>query len=109
MTDSVGIKQDDPGLTNLYCEAEEKVSAIPGVRAASFSLFSFNQGAMTNPISISGGAPSVGGNPVILNNVVGPGFFTAMNLLLILGRSFGSQDTRTSPKVAVIRERKSVV
>jgi predicted permease len=104
MTDSVGIKQDDPRLSNLYREAEEKVSAIPGVRAASFSLFSFNQGAMTNPISIPGGAPPVGGNPVILNNVVGPGFFTAMNLPLILGRSFSPQDSRTSPKVAVISE-----
>src|SRR5262249_6832414 len=70
----------------------------------SFSLFSFNQGAMTNPISIPGGAPPVGGNPVVLNNVVGPGFFSAMNLPLILGRSFGPQDTRTSSKVAVISE-----
>ena len=103
-TDSVGYKDDDPRLTNLYREVEEKVSAIPGVRAASFSLFSFNQGAWTNPITVQGGAPPVGGNPVILNNVVGPGFFTAMNLPLILGRPFSPQDTKTSTKVAVISE-----
>jgi predicted permease len=103
-TDSVGYKDDDPRLANLYREVEEKVSAIPGVRAASFSLFSFNQGAWTNPITVQGGVAPLGGNPVILNNVVGPSFFTAMNLPLILGRPFSPQDTKTSPKVAVISE-----
>jgi predicted permease len=103
-TDSVGYKEDDPALANLYREVEEKVSAIPGVRAASFSLFSFNQGAWADPISVPGGAPPVRGNSMILNNVVGPGFFTAMNLPLISGRAFGPQDTKTSPKVAVISE-----
>jgi predicted permease len=103
-TDSVGYKDDDPRLVNLYREVEEKVSAIPGVRAASFSLFSFNQGAWTNPITVQGGQPPIGGNPVILNNVVGPGFFSAMNLPLVSGRPFNPQDTKTSPKVAVISE-----
>jgi predicted permease len=103
-TDSVGYKDDDPRLANLYRDVEEKVSAIPGVRAASFSLFSFNQGAWTNPITVQGGVAPLGGNPVILNNVVGPSFFTAMNLPLILGRPFSPQDTKTSPKVAVISE-----
>jgi predicted permease len=103
-SDSVGYKDDDPRLTDLYREVEEKVSEIPGVRAASFSLFSFNQGAWTNPITAQGGAPPLGGNQDVLNNVVGPGFFTAMNLPLILGRPFSPQDTKTSPKVAVISE-----
>jgi predicted permease len=103
-TDSVGFKQDDPLFANLYREVEEKVNAIPGVRAASFSLFSFNQGAVTIPISVKGAASPISGNPVILNNVVGPDFFTAMNLPLILGRPFGPRDTKTSPKVAVISE-----
>jgi predicted permease len=107
MTDSVGYKEDDPLLANLYREVEEKVSAIPGVRAASFSLFSFNQGSWSGPIAVPGGAPPIRGNSNILNNVVGPGFFTAMNLPSILGRSFGPQDTRTSPKVAVISEEMS--
>jgi predicted permease len=104
MTNSVGYKKDDPLLANLYREVEEKVNAIPGVRATSFSLFSFNQGATTGPISVPGGALPLGGNPVILNNVVSPSFFTTMNLPLILGRVFGPQDTKTSPKVAVISE-----
>jgi len=103
-TDSVGYKEDDPRLSALYRDVEEKVSAIPGVRAASFSLFSFNQGSWNNPITVKGDAPPVRETPFIRNNVVGPGFFTAMNLPLILGRPFGPQDTKTSPKVAVISE-----
>src|SRR5215470_1309311 len=103
-TDSVGYKEDDPRLSALYRDVEEKVSAIPGVRAASFSLFSFNQGTWTNPITVKGDAPPVRETPFIINNVVGPGFFTAMNLPLILGRPFGPQDTKTSSKVAVISE-----
>src|SRR5262245_21326459 len=103
-TDSVGYKDDDPRLTDLYREVEEKLSAVPGVRAASFSLFSFNQGAWNNPITVQGGAPPVGGNTFIQNNVVGPAFFTAMNLPLVSGRPFSPQDTKTSPKVAVISE-----
>jgi predicted permease len=103
-SDSVGYKEDDPRLNDLYREVEEKVIAIPGVRAASFSLFSFNQGAWTNPITVPGGAPPLGGDPEVLNNVVGPGFFAVMNLPLILGRPFSPQDTKTSPKVAVISE-----
>jgi predicted permease len=103
-TDSVGYKEDDPRLSALYRDVEEKVSAIPGVRAAAFSLFSFNQGTWTNPITVKGDAPPVRGTPFIINNVVGPGFFTAMNLPLILGRPFSAQDTKTSSKVAVISE-----
>ena len=103
-TDSVGYKDDDPRLSALYRDVEEKVSAIPGVRAAAFSLFSFNQGTWNNPITVKGDAPPVRETPFIINNVVGPGFFTAMNLPLILGRPFGPQDTKTSPKVAVISE-----
>jgi predicted permease len=103
-TDSVGYKEDDPRLSALYRDVEEKVSAIPGVRAAAFSLFSFNQGTWNNPITVKGDEPPVRGTPFIINNVVGPGFFTAMNLPLILGRPFGPQDTKTSSKVAVISE-----
>lgn len=42
-SDSIGYKEDSR-LVKLYKDAEEKVSLIPGVRAASFSMFAFNQG-----------------------------------------------------------------
>jgi len=41
---SVGYKED-ARLTRLYEQIEERVSAVPGVTAASFSMFTFNQGS----------------------------------------------------------------
>ncbi len=41
---SAGYKADDPRLRTLYQQIESQVSALPGVRAASFSAFTFGVG-----------------------------------------------------------------
>jgi predicted permease len=102
-TDSVGYKADSR-LMNLYREVEDRVKSIPGVRAASFSLFLFNQGGWTSPASTRGDTPGEQTNRTIRNNRVGLDYFNAMGLRLLDGRQFGAQDTETSPKVAVISE-----
>jgi predicted permease len=102
-TDSIGYKEDS-SLVKLYREVEERVSSIPGVRAASFSMFAFNQGGWTTPVFTSGESSSARTQQLIRNNSVGPDFFEAMGLRLLAGRNFGPQDTETSPKVAVITE-----
>ena len=102
-TDSIGYKEDS-SLVKLYRDVEERVSSIPGVRAASFSMFAFNQGGWTTPASTMGDSSSVRTEQRIRNNSVGPDFFEAMGLPLLAGRGFGAQDTETSPKVAVISE-----
>jgi predicted permease len=102
-TDSVGYKADSR-LMNLYREVEDRVKSIPGVRAASFSLFLFNQGGWTSPASTRGDTPGEQTNRTIRNNRVGLDYFNAMGLRLLEGRQFGAQDTETSPKVAVISE-----
>jgi hypothetical protein len=43
---SVGYKVDEPRLTALYQQIEERVSALPGVRAASYSSFTFHEGQL---------------------------------------------------------------
>ena len=102
-SDSIGYKQDSR-LVKLYNDVEERVAAIPGVRAASFSMFLFNQGGWTSPSSTLGDSSSGPAEHTIRNNSVGPNFFSAMGLPVLSGRSFGAQDTETSPKVAVISE-----
>jgi predicted permease len=102
-SDSIGYKEDSR-LVKLYKDVEEKVSLIPGVRAASFSMFAFNQGGWTSPASTRGDASSAHTEQRVRHNSVGPDFFEAMGLPLLSGRSFGAQDTETSPKVAVISE-----
>ncbi|MEK6410070.1 MAG: ABC transporter permease [Acidobacteriota bacterium] len=102
-TDSIGYKQDSQ-LVKLYRDVEERVSSIPGVRAASFSMFAFNQGGWTSPASTRGDSTGDNTQQSIRNNSVGPDFFEAMGLTLLTGRGFDAQDTETSPKVAVISD-----
>ena len=101
-TDSIGYKPD-ASLEKLYRDVEERVSMIPGVNAASFSLFAFNQGGWTAPVSMRRDSVTHT-EQQIKHNRVGPNFFSAMGLPLLAGRSFGTQDTETSPRVAVISD-----
>lgn len=99
---SVGYKEDDR-LAGMYRSIEERVKQLPGVRAASFSLFTFNEGTWNNSIWVQGylsGHRDVN----VHHNAVGTGYFAAMGIPLLAGRTFGPQDTATSPKVGIIGE-----
>ena len=113
-----GFKQENVVLFQLYTfmlgyeyaqyapllrEIEEKVKAVPGVQAASFSSFVFNQGQWTSRI-FTGGPDQPEGQRSARQNLVGPDYFTTLGIPLIAGRGFGPQDTDKSPKVAVISE-----
>jgi len=98
----VGYKED-ARLADLYQQIEQRVSAEPGVRAASISFFTFNQGEWSSDVVAQGGPPP-DKTPNVTHNVVGPSYFTTMSIPLLVGRVFGPQDTATSPKVAVINE-----
>ncbi|MBZ5592649.1 MAG: ABC transporter permease [Acidobacteriia bacterium] len=100
---SLGYEGDDPRLTSLYRQVEQRVNNVPGVRSTSFSFFTFQEGAWTMVAHPQGRTPPVN-QPEVHNNVVGPGFFATMGLPITLGRGFGLNDTATSPKVAVINE-----
>ena len=102
-TDSAGFKEDSR-LVKLYSDVEERVKAIPGVRAAAFSMFAFNQGGWVAPASTRSEGAAGQTSRSTRNNSVGPDFFNAMGLPLLEGRQFGPQDTETSPKVSVISE-----
>ena len=95
--------QEDVRLTSMYRQIEERVNALPGVRAASFSIFTFNEGTWNNDIWVQGYLS--GHNEInVHHNAVGNGYFAAMGIPLVAGRTFGPQDTATSPKVGVISE-----
>ncbi len=103
-TPSLGYKDGDPRLVDVYHGVEERVSALPGVRAASFSMFTFNQGTWSSWAFAQGHTPPPENQREVHHNVVGPAFFATMGLPIILGRAIGPQDTEKSPKVAVINE-----
>ena len=93
---------DEQRLGNLYRQVEAGVDALPGVRAASFSILTFGQGSWTS----SAWAEDYPKTPehVASYNVVGPGYFATMGLPVLAGRDFTAGDTTASPKVAVINE-----
>jgi len=100
---SVGYKED-MRLVTLYQQIEQRVSAVPGVRADSISFFTFDQGEWTEPVSVIGRTPTPEDDMMVTHNVAGPGYFATMGIPILLGRVFGPQDTAASPKVAVINE-----
>jgi predicted permease len=99
---SVGY-HEDARLTDLYRQIEERVKALPGVRAASISLFTFNEGTWNNPIWVEGFLNGHRDTDVH-HNVVGTEYFATMGIPLLAGRTFGPQDTASSQKVGVIGE-----
>jgi predicted permease len=99
---SVGYKED-ARLVALYQQIEERVSVLPGVRSASFSIFTFNEGTWNNPIWVQGNL-AAHNDQDIHHNVIGPNYFSALGIPLLAGRNFGLQDTASSPKVGIISE-----
>jgi predicted permease len=103
-TSATGYNGDDPRLPGLLREVEDKVRAIPGVQAASFAFFTFNQGFWTSTAHTSEANSLEGEARSVRNNIVGPDFFAVMGLQFVMGRGFGPQDTDKSQKVAVVTE-----
>ena len=94
---------EDTRLFNLYQQIEQRVSTLPGVRAASFSIFTFNEGTWNNSIWVQG-YPAGHRETNVHHNAVGNGYFAAMGIPLLAGRAFGPQDSASSPKVGIIGE-----
>ncbi|HZY64002.1 MAG TPA: ABC transporter permease [Edaphobacter sp.] len=99
---SVGYKTDDARLHNLYNQIEDRVSALPGVRSASYSLFTYNEGSWNTGVAVHG--QPIDDNINVKHNIIGNRYFTTMQIPLLTGRIFGTQDTATSKKVAIISE-----
>jgi predicted permease len=96
--------QPDARLENLLKQIEERVDAVPGVRASSFSMFTFNQGEWSNDVTLQGVSRNSENSEEVLMNRVGAGYFAAFGLPVLTGRTFTPQDNANSPKVAVINE-----
>jgi predicted permease len=101
-TDALGYKGGDPRLNALYQQIETRVGALPGVKVASFSAFTFHEGSWSDAVLVPGMPKNE--NISVHHNVVGNGYFQTMQIPLIAGRTFSTTDTATSQRVAVISE-----
>jgi predicted permease len=99
---STGYKADDPRMAALYQQIEQRVAALPGVKAASFSSFVFDEGSWNGYILVPG--MPVNHDLDVKHNIIGNGYFDTMQIPLVAGRHFDPQDTATSQHVAIISE-----
>ncbi len=95
---------EDERLSNLQRQIEDSVQQLPGVRAASFSMFTFNEGEWSDDVSVQGSPRTPENGQDVLYNVIGAGYFSTFGLPILAGRSFTAQDTAHSPQVAVINQ-----
>ena len=99
---SAGFKNDDPRQIALYNTITDRVSALPGVQAASFSSFTFREGSWNGDITVPG--MPVNHNIDVKHNIIGAGYFATMQIPLVAGRGFDSTDSATSQRVAIVSQ-----
>ncbi len=103
--DPQGAGYQPAQLPALYQQVQDRLAAIPGVRSASFSRFSPQNGCcMTMDISIGGRSESWIGDKDVIALRVSPHYFETIGTPLLRGRAITEQDTPASQHVAVIDE-----
>ncbi|WP_109487580.1 ABC transporter permease [Occallatibacter savannae] len=94
----------DARLTQLQQQIEQKVQSLPGVQSAAFSMFTFNQGAWSSPMTAQNVTPNTLNSDDVLYNVIGTQYLQTASIPLLSGRNFTAQDNATSPHVAIVNE-----
>ncbi|HEX4807401.1 MAG TPA: ABC transporter permease [Bryobacteraceae bacterium] len=102
--DSDSTNAKGPALMALYRRLEARIQGLPGVRAASFSMLTFNQGEWNSPVWPRGLSHTEANAKSFSGNRVGAQYFDALGTPVVLGRAFGPQDTPQSQSVAVVNE-----
>ena len=89
----------------LHAELEKRIAALPGVQHVTPASSAYIAETMSNSDFLPEGEKFEKDKRTAEDfNVVGNDFFATMGIRIISGRGFGSQDTATSPRVAVINE-----
>jgi len=89
----------DPEILAFYAELRKRLAAIPGVRGATLSHASLLEAGRRLELRVSGiPAPDTW----ILNT--GPGFFSTMQIPMVVGREISDRDQPGSPSAVVVNE-----
>jgi len=93
-----------PALAEYYRQVQERISAIPGVSAVTFSQHgAVGDGMSSSSIKIPG---VTSGKEVfdLYRHLVGPGYFATLGLPALAGRVLDERDNEAAPKVAVVNQ-----
>jgi predicted permease len=100
--DAVATGYNNARMANVFDSVRQRVAGLPGVSSASVSQTGlFSMGWIGQPIFVDG---KPGSNEWERIDRVDPNFFETVGMRIVRGRSFNSQDTANSPKVAIINE-----
>ncbi len=90
----------------LHRRLEQAIAAIPGVKSVAPAMESYLSDDLSDTDFLAQGEPyDPSNNDIEPYNVVGVNFFQTLGIPIIAGRSFGPEDTATSPRVAIINQR----
>ena len=92
-------------LPMVYNDVRERLSRIPGVRAVAYSengLFSGTESG--DRITVEGYKPEKPRDASSRFDQVGPDYFTAVGIPIILGRGIGARDVESAEPVCVVNE-----
>lgn len=104
-TDPIGASYDHPRSAAFANQMIAKLSALPGVRAVSYSKNGLFSGSESDEsIAVEGFVPRTEDDAANATDYVGPGYFAAVGIPILLGRDISVQDTQSALKVAVINQ-----
>jgi len=103
----IGYK--DERLSNLYKQMSERLEAVPGVRSVTFSRVpllarSSSSRGFYLPSNSAGPDGTIKSSGDVYVHQVRENFFDAMEIRLLLGRAFTTQDDARAPRVAVVNQ-----
>ena len=95
-----------PQAARFFEQLRERIATVPGVQSVSTERYVplwFYGRAYGRP-KIEGYTPQPNEDMYIDYNVVGPNYFTTMQIPLLAGRDFSSQDAADAPLVCIVNE-----
>jgi len=100
------VRYGEPQVRNFLSGLLERMASIPGVRHAGLTTYlPFGGGNNSSVIMFPSHPLASGENPPVPGwNTVSGGYFQAMGIPLLQGRTFSDSDGADSPKVAIIDE-----
>jgi predicted permease len=103
--DPAAAGYDSGGTKLLAQQLLTRLASTPGVRAVTYSKNGLFVGSESDDaIIVPGFNTSHIGDRVAMEDYVGPGYFGAVGIPILVGRGIEAQDTRTSARVAVVNE-----
>jgi macrolide transport system ATP-binding/permease protein len=92
----------DDALVRFYQSLHARFSSLPGVRSVSLSNYALVSGSRSTSVAQIPGYSGKNRETSVLN--VGPGFFTTMQIPILIGREIDERDVSSPNPVAVVSE-----